>query len=65
MPFDLISIPPIMKKSRGVAHRPAIGQEIGVDAVVALTDLRLATNQINGSFETKDKRIEKYVKIVQ
>lgn len=38
---------------------------MGAEAVAALTDSRLATNQVYGSFKTRDKRMEKYVKIVQ
>lgn len=38
---------------------------MGAEAVSALTDLRLAANQINESIETRDKRMERYVKIVQ
>nr|KAJ0222680.1 hypothetical protein LSAT_V11C200064880 [Lactuca sativa] len=35
------------------------------EVVTVLTNLRLAANKINGSFEANDKRMEKYVKIVQ
>lgn len=39
--------------------------KMGVEKVTALANLRLAANQIIGEFETKDKWIEKYVKVVQ
>lgn len=42
-----------------------LAKQMVVEAVVALTDIRLSANQINGEFETKDKRMEKYVKVVQ
>ena len=38
---------------------------MGAEVVAALTDSRLAANQINGHFEARDKTMEKYVKIVQ
>nr|KAJ0186576.1 hypothetical protein LSAT_V11C900479430 [Lactuca sativa] len=38
---------------------------MGAERVIALTDSRLAANQVTGEFETKDKRMEKYVKTVQ
>lgn len=42
-----------------------LAKQMGAEAIVALTDSRLAANQVNGDFETKDKRMEKYVKVVQ
>lgn len=42
-----------------------LAKQIEGKAVVALTDSRLATNQIKGSFKTNNKMMEKYVKIVQ
>lgn len=33
--------------------------------ITALADSRLAANQINGEFEARGKRMEKYVKVVQ
>lgn len=42
-----------------------LAKQMGAEAVTTLTDSRLAANQINGSFEAKDKRMEKYVKIAQ
>ena len=38
---------------------------MGAKAIVALTDSRLAANQINREYEVKDKRMEKYVKAMQ
>lgn len=38
---------------------------MGVDTITILMDLKLAGNQINGEFEARDKRMEKYVKVVQ
>nr|KAJ0216025.1 hypothetical protein LSAT_V11C300153800 [Lactuca sativa] len=40
-----------------------LAKQMGAEVVAALTDSRLAANQINGSFETRDKRMERYVKI--
>nr|KAJ0209871.1 hypothetical protein LSAT_V11C400159220 [Lactuca sativa] len=42
-----------------------LAKQMGVEAVAALTDSRLAANQVNGSFETRDKRMERYVKTVR
>nr|KAJ0197761.1 hypothetical protein LSAT_V11C700369960 [Lactuca sativa] len=42
-----------------------LAKEMGAKAVAPLTDFTLAANQINGSFERRDKRMERYVKIVQ
>lgn len=42
-----------------------LAKQMGAEAVVALTNSRLTANQINESFKTNDKRMEKYVKIVQ
>ena len=39
--------------------------KMGAKRVMALTDSRLAANQVLGEFEAKDKRMEKYVKAVQ
>lgn len=39
--------------------------KMGVERIVALTDSRLAANQVTGEFEAKGKRMEKYVKVVQ
>nr|KAJ0215185.1 hypothetical protein LSAT_V11C300107570 [Lactuca sativa] len=39
--------------------------KMGAQRVIALTDSRLAANQVTGEFEEKDKRMEKYVKVVQ
>lgn len=41
-----------------------LAKKMGAQAIVDLTDSRLAANQINGDFEVKGKRMEKYVKIV-
>lgn len=41
-----------------------LAKQIGAEAVMALGDWRLAANQINGSFEEKDRRMEKYARIV-
>nr|KAJ0215899.1 hypothetical protein LSAT_V11C300156660 [Lactuca sativa] len=38
---------------------------MGAERVTAMTDSRLAANQVSREFETKDKRMEKYVKAVQ
>lgn len=42
-----------------------LAKQMGAEAIVALTDSRLPANQINEEFETKDKQMEKYVKVVQ
>lgn len=42
-----------------------LAKQMGADIVTMLTDSRLATNQINGSFEERDKRMERYVNIVK
>lgn len=42
-----------------------LAKNMGAESIVALTDSRLDTNQINKEFETRDKRMEKYVKAVQ
>lgn len=42
-----------------------LAKQMGVEALTALTDLRLTANQVNGSFVAKDKRMERYVKMVQ
>ena len=38
---------------------------MGAEQIEAMTDLRLAANQVSGEFKTQDKRMEKYVKAVQ
>ena len=38
---------------------------MGVERVTAMTDSCLAANQVSGEFKTKEKRMEKYVKVVQ
>lgn len=40
-------------------------KQMSSKVVTSLTDSRLAANQINGSFETRDQRMDKYVKIVR
>ena len=42
-----------------------LAEQMGAEVVMVLTDSRLAANQINGSFNAKEKRMDKYVKIVQ
>ena len=39
--------------------------QMGVEMITTLTDSRLASNEINGEFKARDKRMEKYVKSVQ
>lgn len=38
-----------------------LAKQMGGEAIVTLTDSRLAANQVNGDFEMKDKQMEKYV----
>nr|KAJ0211608.1 hypothetical protein LSAT_V11C400219340 [Lactuca sativa] len=42
-----------------------LAKQMGAKVVTALTDSRLAANQINGNFKTRYQRMEKYVKIVR
>ncbi|KAL7597648.1 hypothetical protein Lser_V15G26757 [Lactuca serriola] len=42
-----------------------LAKQMGAKAVTALTDSRLAANQVNGSFEVRDQRMGKYVKMVK
>ncbi|KAL7601627.1 hypothetical protein Lser_V15G24154 [Lactuca serriola] len=42
-----------------------LAKQMGAKAVTALTDSRLAVNQVNGSFEVRDQRMGKYVKMVK
>nr|KAJ0225400.1 hypothetical protein LSAT_V11C100041220 [Lactuca sativa] len=51
-------------KYKALLARLRLTKQIGVEVVTRLTDSRLATNQVNGSFETTDRRMERYVKIV-
>ena len=39
-----------------------LAKQMGAKAVTALTDSRLAANQVNGSFKVRDQRVGKYVK---
>lgn len=41
-----------------------ITRKMRVEKITTLSDSRLATNQVSGEFETKDKRMEKYVRAV-
>nr|KAJ0216727.1 hypothetical protein LSAT_V11C300147310 [Lactuca sativa] len=42
-----------------------LAKQMGAKAVTTLTDSRLAANQVNGSFEVRDQRMGKYVKMVK
>ncbi|XP_023748530.1 uncharacterized protein LOC111896779 [Lactuca sativa] len=42
-----------------------LAKQMGAKAVTALTDSRLAANQVNGSFEVRDQRMGRYVKMVK
>ncbi|XP_023746717.1 uncharacterized protein LOC111894856 [Lactuca sativa] len=42
-----------------------LAKQMVAKAVTALTDSRLAANQVNGSFEVRDQRMGKYVKMVK
>lgn len=39
--------------------------KMGAEKIVALSDTRLAANQVTGEFVAKDRRMEKYIKAVQ
>lgn len=39
-------------------------RKMGVEKITTLSDSRLSANQVSGEFETKDKRMEKYVRAV-
>nr|KAJ0199675.1 hypothetical protein LSAT_V11C600301860 [Lactuca sativa] len=41
-----------------------LAKKMGAKVITALTDLRLAANQVNGIFEVRDQRMGKYVKMV-
>lgn len=40
-----------------------LAKQMGAEAVTTLIHSRVSANQINGSFEVKEKRMEKYVSI--
>ncbi|XP_023739861.1 uncharacterized protein LOC111887961 [Lactuca sativa] len=42
-----------------------LAKQMGVKAITALTNSRLAANQVNGSFEVRDQRMGKYVNMVK
>lgn len=42
-----------------------LARQMGADTITTLTDLRLAVHWVNGEFEARDKRMEKYIKVVQ
>ncbi|KAL7589956.1 hypothetical protein Lser_V15G41281 [Lactuca serriola] len=42
-----------------------LAKQMGAKVVTALTDSRLAANQVNGSFEVRDQRMGRYVKMVK
>ncbi|XP_052627159.1 uncharacterized protein LOC128133680 [Lactuca sativa] len=42
-----------------------LAKQMGAKAVTTLTNSRLAANQVNGSFEVRDQRMGKYVKMVK
>lgn len=42
-----------------------LARQMDTKTITALADSRLAANQINGEFEARGKRMEKYVKVVQ
>ncbi|XP_052624863.1 uncharacterized protein LOC128132371 [Lactuca sativa] len=42
-----------------------LAKQMGAKVVTTLTDSRLAANQVNGSFEVREQRMGKYVKMVK
>lgn len=42
-----------------------LAKRMGANRKLALTDSRLTTNQIKEEFKARDKKIEKYMKVVQ
>ncbi|XP_052621664.1 uncharacterized protein LOC111883765 [Lactuca sativa] len=42
-----------------------LAKQMGAKAITALTESRLAANQVNGSFEVRDQRMRRYVKMVK
>ena len=50
---------------KGVLTRLRVGKALGVKNLLLQCDSKLVTGQINGKFEVKEERIQKYLKLTK